>query len=137
MDPNPEMLQSTREVPKEEVTVRSSGALKKRHRDRHLAARCHGKPKELTQGDCRSQRKLAAAYRKVSRHATLAWRRRNIIRNNWTRDKVEQGTQGVGSLRKSLRMHHEGRMGTGDLGGRWPLYLRKEKATTNSIGGWG
>jgi hypothetical protein len=78
----------------------------------------------------------AAAYRKVSCHATVAWHRRNIIRNNWTRDKVEQGTRGIGPLRKSLWTHHEVRMGVEDLGGRWLLYLRNEKTTTNSIGQW-
>jgi hypothetical protein len=41
MEPNPEMMQSPgehQEVPKDDATVRS-GALKKRHRDQHLAAR--------------------------------------------------------------------------------------------------
>lgn len=36
------------EVPKEETTVKSSGAMKKQHRDWHLAAGHCGKPKELT-----------------------------------------------------------------------------------------
>jgi hypothetical protein len=33
-------------------------------------------------------------------------------------------------------MHHEGRCGTKDLCGGQPLYLRKERTTTNGIEGW-
>jgi hypothetical protein len=62
----------------------------KQHRDWHLAAGRRGEPKELTQGDCGSRRKLAATCRKVYRHARVAWRKRDIVSNNWTRDKVER-----------------------------------------------
>jgi hypothetical protein len=44
--------------------------------------------------------------------------------NNCIRDKVEQGTRRVQTLRKRLRMRQEGRMGIKDLGGRRLLYLR-------------
>jgi hypothetical protein len=40
-EPNPEDMESEverREVPTEEAAVKSSGTMKKRHRDRHLAA---------------------------------------------------------------------------------------------------
>jgi hypothetical protein len=33
-------------------------------------------------------------------------------------------------------MHHEGKCGTKDLCGGQPLYLRKERTTTNGIEGW-
>jgi hypothetical protein len=33
-------------------------------------------------------------------------------------------------------MHHEGKCGTKDLCGGQPLYLRKERITTNGIGRW-
>jgi hypothetical protein len=92
MEPSPEMMQSVgeqREVPKEEAAMRSSGALKKRHRDQHLAAGHRRKPKELTRENYRSQRKLAAACRKVPHRAGVAWCTWNIVRKNWTRDKVE------------------------------------------------
>jgi hypothetical protein len=69
-----------REVPMEEVTVKSSGTMKKRHRGRHLVAWRREETKELTQGDYGSRRKLAAACRKVSRHAKVAWRKRNAFR---------------------------------------------------------
>jgi hypothetical protein len=48
---NPEDIESQvehREVPTEEIAVKSSGTMKKRHRGQHLVARRHGEPKELT-----------------------------------------------------------------------------------------
>jgi hypothetical protein len=44
-----------------------------RHRWRHLAAWWHGKPKELTQGNCGSWQKLNAACRKMTHHAAMTW----------------------------------------------------------------
>jgi hypothetical protein len=76
--------------------------MKKRHRDRNLAAGHYGKPKELTQRDCGSRRKLAATCRKMSHHVRVAWHKRNIIMNNCIRDIVKRGTQTVGMLRKKL-----------------------------------
>jgi hypothetical protein len=89
------------EVSKEYAAVVTVKAASKQHRDRHLAAGRSGKPKELTRGDCGSRRKLAAAYMKVSRRARMAWRKRNIVMNNWTRDKVERGSRRVRRLRKT------------------------------------
>jgi hypothetical protein len=91
---------------------------------------------EPNSGDCASQRKLAAACRKVSRRGRVAWRKRNTVRNKWTRTKVERATRTVRPLRKNLWMHHEGRWGTKDLSSKQPLYLRKKRATTIGIGGW-
>jgi hypothetical protein len=54
--------------------------MKKRHRGQHLAAGRRGELKELTRGDCGSQRKLAAACRKVSRRAAVARSKRNVFR---------------------------------------------------------
>jgi hypothetical protein len=76
--------------------------MKKRHRDRNLAAGRHGKPKELTRGDCGSLRKLAAACRKVSHRARVASHKRNIVMNNWIRDTADRGTQRVAMIRKKL-----------------------------------
>jgi hypothetical protein len=48
---NPEDMESRvehREVPTEEAAVKSSGAMKKRHRGQHLAAGRCGEPKKLT-----------------------------------------------------------------------------------------
>jgi hypothetical protein len=94
---NPEEMQSEsehREVPKEYAAVKPVRGRKKRHRGRHLAAGRRGEPKELAQGDCGSRRKLAAACRKVSCRARVAWHRRNIVRE-YIRAKVERGIQRV------------------------------------------
>jgi hypothetical protein len=66
METNPEEMQSEavhEEVLKEEAAVKSFGAMKKWHRHRHLAAGRYRKPKERTQGNGGSQKKLAAAHR--------------------------------------------------------------------------
>jgi hypothetical protein len=77
-----------REVPTDEAAVKSSETMKKQHRRRHLAVERRGEPKELTRGICGSQ-KLAIACRNMSRRARVAWCKRNIIRNKWTRAKDE------------------------------------------------
>jgi hypothetical protein len=82
-----EMMQSVgehQEVPREEAAVIPVRGRKRRHRGRKQAAGRHGEPKELTRGDRGSRKKLAAACRKVSRRATVAWRKRNIFRKSWT-----------------------------------------------------
>jgi hypothetical protein len=103
METNPEMMQSAgvhREVPKEGVVVKSSGTTKKRHRGRNPAAGRRAEPKELTQGDCRSWRKLAAVCKKVSRH------KRNIagkfgLRELWTAEGIGRSRQEDDPLCKS------------------------------------
>jgi hypothetical protein len=72
-----------REVPNEDAIVKPVRGRKKPHRGRKQAAGRRGEPEELTRGDCRSREKLAAACRKVSRRATVAWRKRNIFRKSW------------------------------------------------------
>jgi hypothetical protein len=127
------------EVPKERTAVKPVGGLRKRHRGRKLAARQRGKPKELTQGDCGSGRKLVAACRKVSRLARVAWRKRNFVRNKLTSATDERAirrVRTVWTLRERVRTRHEGRKGVKDLGGRRPLCLRKERTTKNGIEGW-
>jgi hypothetical protein len=96
-EPSPKERESEaerQEVPMEEATVKSSRIIKKWHRGPHLCAGRHVKPKKLTQGDCGSRGMLAAACRKVSHHATVAWRKRNLSRkiqtqvNRWNEDKL-------------------------------------------------
>jgi hypothetical protein len=77
-----------REVLKEDAVGKPAKGRKKWHRGRKQASERRGEPEELTRGDCGSQRKLAAACRKVSRRARVAWRKRNIFRKirtwgNW------------------------------------------------------
>jgi hypothetical protein len=82
-EPNPGMMQSIeghQKIPKGEAGGMQVGEPKKRRRVWNLAAERRQKPKERTQGYCESRRKLAAACRKVSSRAKVAWRRRNIIR---------------------------------------------------------
>jgi hypothetical protein len=84
---SPEMMQSIgehQEVPREEAAVIPVRGWKRRHRGRKQAAGRHGEPKELTQEDCGSWKKLAATCRKASRRATVAWRKRNVVRKSWT-----------------------------------------------------
>jgi hypothetical protein len=93
-EPSPEDMASEverREVPTEEAAVKSSRTMKKRHRGRHVAAGRRGEPKELTRGDCGPRRRLAAACRKVSRRAGVAWRKRIVVRRDLTRNQVERG----------------------------------------------
>jgi hypothetical protein len=73
-----------REVPKKDAVVKPVRGRKRRHRVRKQAAERRGEPKELTRGYCGSRKKFAATCRKVSRHATVAWRKKNIFRKSWT-----------------------------------------------------
>jgi hypothetical protein len=56
------------EVPKEEAVVKTVGALKKQHGDRHITIQHCRKPKKQTQCNGESQ-KLATTCRRVTRHA--------------------------------------------------------------------
>jgi gamma-glutamyltranspeptidase len=83
IEPNSGMMQSIvehQEDCNEDATVKPVEGWKKQHRGRNQAAGQRGQPKELTQGDCGSQRKLAATYRKVFHHARMAWYKGNIFR---------------------------------------------------------
>jgi hypothetical protein len=86
---NPEEMESEaehQEVSKERATMKSSGALKKRHRGRNLVAVPHQKPKDG------SRKKVAAAGRKARRKgcshegpSVEQGRRKNQTRNNVSR----------------------------------------------------
>jgi hypothetical protein len=96
-DPDSGMMQSAeehQEFTKNDATVIPVKGRKKRHRNRKSAAGRRGEPNELTQGDCGSGKKSAAACRKVSRRAKVAWRKRNLFRT------VQ--TQSICGLRKRL-----------------------------------
>jgi hypothetical protein len=71
LEANPEEIESEA-VPKEKAAVETVRALKKRHRDWHLATRRHGQPKKQTQGNGGSQKKLAVVYREMTRYAIPA-----------------------------------------------------------------
>jgi hypothetical protein len=74
-----------REVPKEEAAVKSLRSLRKRQGDWHLATKCCQKLKEWTQGNCGSQRNLAATRRGMTCY-------RGHVRKGHDWDKVVQET---------------------------------------------
>jgi hypothetical protein len=74
------------EVPKEAAAVKSSGALKKQHGDRHLTVGCCKKLKRRTQGNRGSRSKLAAARRGMTRCAGVAQCKGQLM------DDVAKGT---------------------------------------------
>jgi hypothetical protein len=77
------MMQSIEEHkgnPKGEAAVMPVGEPRKRHRVQNLAAERRQKMKERTRGKSGSRRKFAAACRKVSHRAKMAWRKRKLVR---------------------------------------------------------
>jgi hypothetical protein len=75
---NPGMMQSIEEhqdIPKGETAVMPVGEPRKRRRVCSLASECRQKRKERTRGHRVSRRKSAAACRKVSLRAKVAWRK--------------------------------------------------------------
>jgi hypothetical protein len=87
------MMQSVAEhqvALKEDAIVKPVKGRKKRLRGRKPAAERRVEPKELTRGDFGSGRKLGAACRKVSICATVAWRKRNLLRKIGPRKIVDR-----------------------------------------------
>jgi hypothetical protein len=88
-EPDPGMMQSVAKhqvALKEDAVVKPVKVRKERHRSRKPAAERRGEPKEMTRGDCGCGRKLAAACRRVSRRARVAWRKRNFLRKIGTQE---------------------------------------------------
>jgi hypothetical protein len=85
-EPSPEMqsAEEHQDVPREDAAVKPVRGQKRQHGGWKQAAGRHEEPKELTRGDCGSRKKLAAACRKASCRATVAWRKRNVFRKSWT-----------------------------------------------------
>jgi hypothetical protein len=93
-EPDPGMMQSTeehQEIPNGEAAVMPVGEPRKRCSIRNLAAERRQKWKERTWGNHGARRKSAAACRKVSRRAKVAWRKRNHIMRIET--KINYGPQ--------------------------------------------
>jgi hypothetical protein len=95
MEANPEKMESNlkekeavvqrQDIPIENVAMMPVGEPRKRRRGGKLIAGRRGKPKKLNRRNCGSRKKLAAACRKVSRYATVAWRKRKLFRKSETR----------------------------------------------------
>jgi hypothetical protein len=97
IEPDRRLMQSVAEhqvAPKEDAIVKPVKGRKKRHKSRKLAAERRGVPKELNRRDCGSGKKSAAACRKVSSYAKVAWRKRHLF------EKI--GTQGNCGPRSKL-----------------------------------
>jgi hypothetical protein len=134
------------EVPGEEVAVKSSGKVKKRHRGRHLAAGRRGEPRELTQGNCGPRKELAAAGRKMARCAKVAQRKERGHQgcsnegpsveqgrlNNQTRNKLARGIRKGRTLRRRQLMRQEGTNGTKNRDLEEQLRLGSERRTSGS-----
>jgi hypothetical protein len=106
-EPDPRMMQSIeehQEIPMGEATVMPVGEPRKRRRVRNLATGRHQKMEERTRGYCGPRRKLAAACRKVSCHAKVAWRKRNLIRK--IRIQACSESQKELALARREMMHH-------------------------------
>jgi hypothetical protein len=73
-----------------------------------------------TQESCRPHKEFGATRIRMIHCAGVAWLRRGVIRKDCTRAKVERATQRVEPYRKNLWMHHEGKCGTKNLGGKQP-----------------
>jgi hypothetical protein len=88
IEQDPEMMQSVEEhqdIPTEDVAVMPVRELRKWRRVWKLAAERRQKPKKRTGGCCRSRKRVKVACRKkVSRHATVARRKRNVFGKIWT-----------------------------------------------------
>jgi hypothetical protein len=72
------------EGPKEDAVVKPIGGLRKQHRDWNLAAEHSGQPEERTWRNCGACKELATTSRKMTRHAAVARRKRNVFRKIWT-----------------------------------------------------
>jgi hypothetical protein len=73
-------IEKHQEIPKGEAAVMPVREPRKRRRVRNLAAERRQKRKERSRVNSGSKKKLAAACRKVSRRAKVAWRKRKLVR---------------------------------------------------------
>jgi hypothetical protein len=115
-EPDPGMMQSTekhQEIPKGEATVMPVGESRKRRRVRSLAAERRQKRKERTRGNHGSRRKSAAACRKVSRCARVAWHKKRVVRKIGTQEncgpRKEFAAAGIRATRCAKVTRRKGR----------------------------
>jgi hypothetical protein len=112
-------VEEYQEIPKEDTAVMPVGGLRKRRRDRNLVAERRQKPKRRIRASCESRRRLTVAGKKVTRRATVAWRKRNIFRRI-----VTQGNCGPRS-----KLTAAGIKMTRHAGVAWPKenFVRKDR----------
>jgi hypothetical protein len=153
--PRDEMMQSAEEhheIPNECAVVKPVRIRKRRHRGRKETARRRLEPKELNRGDRGSRKKLAAACRKASHHATVAWIKRNVSRKSWTCGNYGLRKEVAASRGKAARCAGHGRevrsrqkvAPRGPTGGAFEARCRRRPQggmgrmdpTVIDIGGW-
>jgi hypothetical protein len=147
---NAGMMQSVekyQEVPKKETTDMPVGRLRKRRRDRTLAALRRQKAKGRSQSRCDSTKRVTVAGKKTSRSAKVAWLMRDIARRECTGDNValrnqrgrtckkrpwkgSQCNNGIGG--RGLKQKLQGRIGIKDPDDILQMSLRIEQ-TSNGI----
>jgi hypothetical protein len=110
-------MEEHQDISAEDVTVMPVGELRKRHRVWKSTAGRRGEPKELNRGNHGSRGKLAAACRKVSRHAAVICRKRKLFRRIGTQEicgrRKELTAAGIRTTRcaqvvRRKRRRHEG-----------------------------
>jgi hypothetical protein len=143
------MMQSTeehQEIPKGEAAVMPVAEARKRRRVRNLAAEHRQKRKEKTRGNRGSRRNSAAACRKLTRRAQVAWHKRNLVRRSGTQENCgplkEFSAKGVlpyqnkDTHRAKVAWHKErSHEETSDEQGRWKVQTRN-KFTNGNRKGW-
>jgi hypothetical protein len=125
-----------RREPKE-LTQRAWGSLEKLaaacrkvFRRAAVAWRKRNFPRNIrTLGNCGFVRKLTVACRRWFAQAKVARCERGVVRRNWIRAKVEQGTRREETCQ-------EGEIGVKNLGCRRPLYLRRKRTTADGVREW-
>jgi hypothetical protein len=130
--PNPETMKSRAEhqkVPGEEAAVNISGAMKKRHRKRNIAAERSGQPEKRTRGKCGVRKELVVAGNKMTR------REGNFVRKYWTGNNAEQETQKGRAFGKRCWNGLECNNGIRRRHVKEPPHLRTRSETAKNVGG--
>jgi hypothetical protein len=134
-EPDQGMMSSMEEhqgIPKGEVTVMPVRELRKQRRVQKLAAECRQKPKERTLGYCGSWKRVTVAGKRMSHHATVAWRKRKLI---W-RIGIEENCGPCKELTTAeMRESPECKNGIRHRDVKEPPHLRRGRKTTTSVGG--
>jgi hypothetical protein len=86
-------VEKYQEVPKKESRDIPVGRLRKRRRDRNLAALHRQKAKGRSQSRCESTKRVTIAGKTTSRRAKVAWLMRDIARRECTGDNVASSNQ--------------------------------------------
>jgi hypothetical protein len=99
IEQDPGMMQSVEEhqdIHTQDTAVKPVGEPRKQRRVWKLAAERQQKPKDRTRGNCGT-----ACRKNVSLHATVAWRKRNSIRQIWSAEYIGRSRQEDNSQCKS------------------------------------